>query len=139
MWNRSPKATDRREELRQIGSVLKTEHVVIGKIARLFHLKGHDDSDHGRCRRRPADRRTSVSCWSATVYFANRFSKESIRLVCMSTSFLPALVPPTEVPSLIGAMDALVHTSFREGLARALPQALDCRSTGGQLRRGRRT
>jgi glycosyltransferase involved in cell wall biosynthesis len=34
------------------------------------------------------------------------------------------LVPPGEVPSLIGAMDALVHTSLREGLARALPQAL---------------
>jgi len=34
------------------------------------------------------------------------------------------LVPPSEVPPLIGAMDALVHTSYREGLARALPQAL---------------
>ncbi len=34
------------------------------------------------------------------------------------------LVPPSEVPRLIGAMDLLVHTSYREGLARALPQAL---------------
>ena len=34
------------------------------------------------------------------------------------------LVPPGEIPSLIGAMDVLVHTSLREGLARALPQAL---------------
>ena len=29
------------------------------------------------------------------------------------------LVPPTQVPSLVGAMDVLVHTSLREGLARA--------------------
>ena len=34
------------------------------------------------------------------------------------------LVSPTDVPPLIGAMDVLVHTSLREGLARALPQAL---------------
>ena len=34
------------------------------------------------------------------------------------------LVPPAEVPALVGIMDALVHLSLREGLPRALPQAL---------------
>ena len=34
------------------------------------------------------------------------------------------LVPPDQVPDYIGAMDVLVHASLREGLARALPQAL---------------
>jgi glycosyltransferase involved in cell wall biosynthesis len=34
------------------------------------------------------------------------------------------LVPPTEIPPLLGIMDLLVHLSEREGLARALPQAL---------------
>ena len=34
------------------------------------------------------------------------------------------LVPPDQVPRYIGAMDVLIHTSLREGLARALPQAL---------------
>jgi glycosyltransferase involved in cell wall biosynthesis len=34
------------------------------------------------------------------------------------------LVPPADVPALIGVMDVLVHLSRREGLARALPQAL---------------
>ncbi len=34
------------------------------------------------------------------------------------------LVPPESIPRYLGAMDALVHTSLREGLARALPQAL---------------
>ena len=34
------------------------------------------------------------------------------------------LVPPDHVPRYIGAMDVLIHTSLREGLARALPQAL---------------
>jgi glycosyltransferase involved in cell wall biosynthesis len=34
------------------------------------------------------------------------------------------LVPPAKIPELLGAMDILVHASRREGLARALPQAL---------------
>src|SRR5213076_424445 len=34
------------------------------------------------------------------------------------------LVPPVDIPKWIGTMDILVHASFREGLARALPQAL---------------
>jgi glycosyltransferase involved in cell wall biosynthesis len=34
------------------------------------------------------------------------------------------LVPPEAVPRLVGIMDLLAHLSLREGLARALPQAL---------------
>src|SRR6185436_15223702 len=34
------------------------------------------------------------------------------------------LVPPSQIPQLVGVMDVLVHLSYREGLARALPQAL---------------
>src|SRR5207248_1758122 len=34
------------------------------------------------------------------------------------------LVPPAAVAQLIGLMDIVVHLSAREGLARALPQAL---------------
>jgi glycosyltransferase involved in cell wall biosynthesis len=34
------------------------------------------------------------------------------------------LVPPEEIPRYLGIMDILVHLSRREGLPRALPQAL---------------
>jgi len=34
------------------------------------------------------------------------------------------LVPPSQIPQFIGAMDIVVHASLREGLPRALPQAL---------------
>jgi glycosyltransferase involved in cell wall biosynthesis len=34
------------------------------------------------------------------------------------------LVPPKDVPKYVGLMDVLVHLSRREGLPRALPQAL---------------
>ena len=50
---------------------------------------------------------------------------EQIRAAGLTDYFrFTGLVPPEEIPSLIGAMDVLVHTSLREGLARALPQAL---------------
>ncbi len=34
------------------------------------------------------------------------------------------LVPPSEIPAVMAGSDILVHASFREGLARTLPQAL---------------
>jgi glycosyltransferase involved in cell wall biosynthesis len=37
------------------------------------------------------------------------------------------LVPPGEILKYVGIMDAVVHLSRREGLARALPQALAAR------------
>jgi len=36
------------------------------------------------------------------------------------------LVPPQEIPRYVSSMDVLVHLSLREGLPRALPQALAC-------------
>ena len=36
---------------------------------------------------------------------------------------LTGLVPPSQIPQLVNAMDILAHPSRREGLARAIPQA----------------
>jgi glycosyltransferase involved in cell wall biosynthesis len=36
------------------------------------------------------------------------------------------LVPPGEIPRYVASMELLVHLSLREGLPRALPQALAC-------------
>ena len=36
------------------------------------------------------------------------------------------LLPPAEIPLAIQSSDILVHCSLREGLARALPQAMLC-------------
>ena len=41
-----------------------------------------------------------------------------------SNFIFTGLVPPAEVPRYVGIMDALAHLSLREGLPRALPQAL---------------
>ena len=102
---------------------LGQEHVVIGKIARLFHLKGHEDliaAARTVVRRYPNVRFLLVG----EGILRGPLTAKIAELGLSDHFVLTGLVPPSEVPGLIGAMDALVHTSYREGLARALPQAL---------------
>jgi len=102
---------------------LAPEHVVIGTIARLFELKGHDDIlavAPELVRRCPAVR----FLWVGDGAWRGRF-EEKIRAAGLERYVvLTGLVPPGEVPALTGIMDLLVHLSRREGLARALPQAM---------------
>lgn len=99
------------------------EHIVIGKIARLFHLKGHDDVLE-------AARSLIESCptvrflWVGDGILKEPLVQRMEQLGIRDHFVLTGLVPPSEVPRMIGAMDILVHASYREGLARALPQAL---------------
>jgi len=99
------------------------DEIVIGKIARLFKLKGHDDlllvAPH-LLRRNPKIKFLLVGDGDLGAGF-----KEAARQLGIEKHFVfTGLVPPTEVPALIGIMDLLAHLSLREGLARALPQAL---------------
>ena len=102
---------------------LQQEHVVVGKIARLFHLKGHDDlvtAAEQVARQYPNVRFLLVGDGILREALTARIASLGLN----ENFIFTGLVPPSEVPPLIGAMDALVHTSYREGLARALPQAL---------------
>ena len=102
---------------------LRDEHVVIGKIARLFHLKGHDDLITAAVqvvKEVPNVRFLLVGDGILREALTNRINSLGLQEHFIFTG----LVPPVEVPPLIGAMDALVHTSYREGLARALSQTL---------------
>ncbi len=97
--------------------------IVFGKIARLFHLKGHQyliDAAEEVVRQNPNCRFLLVGDGILREQFENR-----VRSLGLDKHFtFTGLVPPERIPYLLGAMDALVHTSLREGLARALPQAL---------------
>lgn len=102
---------------------LSAEDFVVGKIARLFKLKGHDDlldAAPGLVAACPRIKFLLVGDgpWRERLEARARAIKMSERFV------FTGLVSPAEVPSHIGIMDALVHLSRREGLARALPQAL---------------
>ena len=116
----------------------RDEHVVVGKIARLFHLKGHEYRDS----RRRAGRRTR-SRNVRFLFVGDGILADAIReqvrragLESLLSIHRPGAAR-ARFPGCIGAMDIVVHTSLREGLARVLPQALDRRQAGRQLRRRR--
>jgi glycosyltransferase involved in cell wall biosynthesis len=139
---------------------------VIGTIARLAQHKGHDDlldalaSDlranpnwkllwigDGWWRERLLAKARSLGITTVQV---DRQSSADHRLTVSPSHTAPSdaspsqliltgLVPPARIPSLLRAMDALAHPSYREGLPRTVPQALlagvvpiayDCDGTG---------
>jgi glycosyltransferase involved in cell wall biosynthesis len=96
---------------------------VIGKIARLFKLKGHDDLfaiAPELVARFPNVKFLLVGDGP----WRERFESLAATLNLQRHFVFTGLIPPTEVPKHVGIMDALVHLSLREGLPRALPQAL---------------
>ena len=106
---------------RELG--FEAQHVVIGKIARLFHLKGHEyliAAARGVIERCPEVRFLLVG----DGILRAELEREIARLGLTEHFCFTGLVPPGRIPALLGAMDVLAHVSLREGLARALPQAL---------------
>ena len=105
---------------RQLG--LEDHHVAVGTIARLFHLKGHDDLldlAPGLCGEFPQLR----VLWVGDGLLRPEFERRILAMGLKDRFILTGLVPPARIPELTNAMDVLVHPSRREGLARALPQA----------------
>jgi glycosyltransferase involved in cell wall biosynthesis len=102
---------------------LQADDFVVGLIARLFALKGHDDLIDAATeivRRIPKAR----FLWVGDGPWRDRL-EERIRATGLHKRFvLAGLIPPGDVPRHVGLMDCLVHLSRREGLPRALPQAL---------------
>ncbi len=101
----------------------RDDHVVVGKLARLFHLKGHQDVIQAA--RKVVDRVPSVRFLFVGDGVLQRQLRDHISSVGLDEYFqFTGLVPPAKVAGLLSAMDLVVHTSLREGLARALPQSL---------------
>ena len=115
-------ANENRQQLREkLG--FEEDHVVVGKIARLFHLKGHKyliQAAQQVTQEHPQIRFLLIG----DGLLRSKLTADIQQAGLESFFHFTGLVDPTEIPSLIGAMDILVHTSLREGLARALPQAL---------------
>lgn len=96
---------------------------VFGKIARLFELKGHEFLFAAAPAIVRADPRVKFLLVGDGV-LRRHFEQEALRLGLDRHFLFVGLVPPGAVPRYVGCMDALVHLSLREGLARALPQAM---------------
>ena len=97
--------------------------IVVGKIARLFELKGHDDVIAAARQVVAANPRVKF------LFVGDGLLRETLQQQIAAADLqghfvFTGLVPPATIPRYLGAMDLLVHASLREGLARALPQAL---------------
>ncbi len=102
---------------------LRQGDIVVGKIARLFELKGHDDLFSvapALVRQFPNLKFLLVGDGPQRARFEKRAAQPDLQ----GHVLFAGLVPPEQVPGLVGLMDVLVHLSRREGLPRALPQAL---------------
>lgn len=101
---------------------LEPEAIIIGKIARLFHLKGH-------CYL--IETAAAIIAEYPQAYFLlvgdgilNGPLRQRVRELGIEKNFIFAgLIEPQEIPRYINAMDIVVHLSLREGLPRVVPQA----------------
>jgi len=113
----------RAEVRRSLG--FSDDDVVIGKVARLFHLKGHRYV-------LAAAPEIIRHCPQARFLFVGdgtwrpRLERQARELGVAARVVFAGLVESSRIPAIISAMDIVVHASLREGLARALVQALLC-------------
>lgn len=94
----------------------------MGKVARLFPLKGHEQF---------LDAAAIVAKGEPRAWFIlvgdgpsrPQLEARAAALGIRDRTVFVGRVSPLEVPHCIQAMDVVVHTSLREGIARVLPQA----------------
>lgn len=99
------------------------QDVVFGKIARLFNLKGHEyllTAARAVVQANPRCKFLLVGDGILRESLQHKIAEMGLQQHFTFTG----LIPPEQIPFHLSAMDALVHTSLREGLARTLPQAL---------------
>ncbi len=111
---------DVREAKRRAG--LDPEAPVVGKIARLVPLKGHREF-LAAARRIAAVEPTTQFLLVGDGALRGELERLVSEAGLAKQTRFAGLVSIGEVPALIQAMDVVVHTSLREGLARVLPQA----------------
>ena len=100
-----------------------TDRLVLGTIARLQPLKGHDDILAVADTLLRAEPRLTF-LWIGDGVFRPRFTAQIEKAGWKNHFILSGLVPPEQIPNLIPAMDIMVHPSYREGLPRSVVQGM---------------
>jgi glycosyltransferase involved in cell wall biosynthesis len=111
----------REDVRRELG--LSPEHVAFATVARLFELKGHDDIIAAA----PAILRANPDVrfvWIGDGILREKLVADLEARGVRDAFILTGLVPPDRIPELLNGVDAVIHPSLREGLARVLPQSL---------------
>lgn len=97
--------------------------LVIGTVARLAELKGHDDLLDALAQdlaRHPALK----LLWVGDGHLRQRLEARVGTLGVSRQVLFTGLLPPERIPGVMRAIDVLAHPSYREGLPRTVPQAL---------------
>lgn len=102
---------------------LEKDDFVIGKIARLFKLKGHADLLSAFAKIAPQLPRARLLLVGDGTLRGD-IEGQARALGLRGKVVFTGLVPPGDVAKYVGIMDCLCHFSYREALSRALPQAL---------------
>ena len=115
----------RRDDALRKSFGIAEDDLVVGKIARLFRLKGHEFLFEAAPSIVAAVPQVKFLLVGDGVY-RERFERFATEIGLRDRFVFAGLVPPNEIPRYVASMDLLVHLSLREGLPRALPQALAC-------------
>ncbi len=99
--------------------------VVLVSIARLFMLKGHDYIIES-AKKLSTQFDNAVWLFVGDGNLSDTYKRQVKELGLTERIRFTGLLPPAQIPLAIRASDILVHCSLREGLARALPQAMLC-------------
>jgi glycosyltransferase involved in cell wall biosynthesis len=104
---------------------ISKDAVVLATVARLFELKGHDYIIESA---KELSKRFDNAIWlfvgdgNLSDYYRDQVTKLGLAHCIKFTGLLPS----SQIPLALQASDILVHCSLREGLARAIPQAMLC-------------
>ncbi len=115
----------RRDDALRESLGISPDDLVVGKMARLFRLKGHEFLFAAASRICGTVPNVKFLLVGDGVY-RGRFERLAEDMGLRHHFVFAGLVPPHEIPRYVASMDVLVHLSLREGLPRALPQALAC-------------
>ena len=111
----------RDEVRRELG--ISEDDFVLGTIARLAELKGHDDlldSLEGLMNQRS----NLKLLWVGDGWWADRLLGRVKSMGLEGRVIATGLVPSEDIPKYLQAMDVLCHPSYREGLPRTVTQSL---------------
>ncbi|MHC4107918.1 MAG: glycosyltransferase family 4 protein [Planctomycetota bacterium] len=106
---------------RQLG--VTNDDYVLGTVSRLTELKGHDDLLDALGPLMAEQPRLKL-LWVGDGWWRDRLLDRVRHMGLAGRVIHTGLVPPEAIPKYLAAMDALAHPSYREGLPRAVVQAL---------------
>ncbi len=119
-----PVSGEQKRQFRQRYGISE-DAVVLITIARLFMLKGHDYIIES-AKTLSKQYKNAVWLFVGDGNLSEHYKKQVCQLGLADRIKFTGLLSPKEIPLAIASSDILVHCSLREGLARALPQAMLC-------------